>query len=173
MTPTGGAVPHAAPFTLRDGQVLSLGMPSSGLRTYVSFRGGLALPDVLGSVASDTMSGLGPEPVRAGQSIEIGCRTERLPHVDVAGVATPSAGPVELAVLPGPRMDWFSHPEQLAATEWSVSGRSDRKGIRLDGEPIERHRTGMTRSSRARAWSAERSRCPPTGSRCSSSTTTP
>ena len=135
----GRAVPHAAPFTLRDGQVLSLGMPSSGLRTYVSFRGGLALPGVLGSVASDTMSGLGPEPVRAGQTIEIGRRTEALPHVDVAAVAHPPAGPVELDVLPGPRMDWFAHPESLAATEWSVSGRSDRKGIRLDGEPIERH----------------------------------
>ncbi|WP_404390442.1 biotin-dependent carboxyltransferase family protein [Humibacillus xanthopallidus] len=135
----GRAVPHAAPFTLRDGQVLSLRMPSSGLRTYVSFRGGLALPGVLGSAASDTMSGLGPEPVRAGQTIEIGRRTEALPHVDVAGVAHPPTGPVELAVLPGPRMDWFACPERLAATEWSVSGRSDRKGIRLEGEPIERH----------------------------------
>ncbi len=135
----GRAVPHAAPFTLRDGQVLSLRMPSSGLRTYVSFRGGLALPGVLGSAASDTMSGLGPAPVRAGQTIEIGRRTEALPHVDVAGVVPPPAGPVELAVLPGPRMDWFAHPESLAETKWAVSGRSDRKGIRLEGEPIERH----------------------------------
>ena len=135
----GRAVPHAAPFTLRDQQVLSLGMPSCGLRTYVSFRGGLAVPSVLGSVASDTMSGLGPEPLRAGDSIEIGCRTERLPHVDVAAVRPPPRGPAELAVLPGPRMDWFADPASLAETEWAVSGRSDRKGIRLEGKPIERH----------------------------------
>jgi biotin-dependent carboxylase-like uncharacterized protein len=135
----GRPVPHAAPFPVRDGQVLALGMPSSGLRTYVSFRGGLALPEVLGSVASDTMSGLGPEPVRSGQILEIGCRTEGFPHVDVAAVPHPPRGMVELAVLPGPRKDWFARPEALAETAWSVSGRSDRKGIRLDGEPIERH----------------------------------
>ncbi|HET8987843.1 MAG TPA: biotin-dependent carboxyltransferase family protein [Humibacillus sp.] len=135
----GRAVPHAAPFTMRDGQVLSLGMPSSGLRTYVSFRGGLALPTVLGSVASDTMSGLGPDPVRAGQSLEIGCRTEGFPHVDVAAVPPPPGGSVELSVLPGPRHDWFARPESLAETQWAVSERSDRKGIRFEGDPIERH----------------------------------
>jgi biotin-dependent carboxylase-like uncharacterized protein len=135
----GRAVPYAAPFALRDQQVLTLRMPSCGLRTYVSFRGGLAVPSVLGSAAADTMSGLGPEPVRAGQSIEIGCRTERLPHVDVAAVRPPPCGPVELAVLPGPRMDWFADPTSLAETQWAVSARSDRTGIRLEGKPIERH----------------------------------
>ncbi|TQM65003.1 5-oxoprolinase subunit C family protein [Humibacillus xanthopallidus] len=135
----GRPVPHAAPFAIRDGQELALGMPSSGLRTYVSFRGGLAMPGVLGSLASDTMSGLGPEPLRAGQTLEIGRSTEGFPHVDVAAVPPPSGGPVELAVLPGPRRDWFARPEALAQTPWCVSGRSDRKGIRLDGDPIERH----------------------------------
>ncbi|AXG12579.1 biotin-dependent carboxyltransferase family protein [Intrasporangium calvum] len=130
---------HATPFTLRDGQVLSLRMPLSGLRTYVSFRGGLAVPTVLGSASTDTMSGLGPEPVRAGQVFGIGQRTEGLPHVDHAAVAPPPSGTVELAVLPGPRRDWFAEPERLAQAEWIVSGRSDRKGLRLDGEPIERH----------------------------------
>ena len=135
----GRVVPHAAPFPLRDGQVLALGMPSSGLRTYVSFRGGLALTGVLGSLASDTMSGLGPEPVCAGQILEIGLSTEGFPHVDVAAVPPPPRGAVELAVLPGPRRDWFARPASLAETQWSVSARSDRKGIRLEGEPIERH----------------------------------
>ncbi|MDC5697069.1 biotin-dependent carboxyltransferase family protein [Intrasporangium calvum] len=135
----GRAQAHATPFTLRDGQVLSLRMPLSGLRTYVSFRGGLAVPQVLGSSSTDTMSGLGPEPLRAGQRLEIGQRTEGLPHVDHAAVAPPAAGVVELAVLPGPRRDWFADPGRLAAAEWVVSGRSDRKGIRFEGEPIERH----------------------------------
>ena len=135
----GRPVPHAAPFTVRDGQQLALGMPSSGLRTYLSFRGGLAMPEVLGSLASDTMSGLGPEPVRAGQRIVIGRSTEGFPLVDIAPVAPPSGGTVELTVLPGPRRDWFATPGALAETPWCVSARSDRKGIRFDGEPIERH----------------------------------
>jgi biotin-dependent carboxylase-like uncharacterized protein len=135
----GQPQPHATPFTLRDGQVLSFRMPLSGLRTYVSFRGGLSVPDVLGSSSTDTMSGLGPEPLRAGQVLEIGQRTDGLPHVDHAAVAPPPSGTVELGVLPGPRRDWFGAPERLAEVEWSVSQRSDRKGIRFDGEPIERH----------------------------------
>jgi biotin-dependent carboxylase-like uncharacterized protein len=135
----GRAVPYATPFTLRDGQVLSLRMPPSGLRTYVSFRGGLDVHEVLGSRSFDTMSGLGPAPIQAGQVLEIGRRTNGLPHVDHAAVPPPTAGTVELAVLPGPRIGWFARPESLAESEWSVSGRSDRKGIRFEGKPIERH----------------------------------
>lgn len=135
----GRPVPYAAPFTVRDGQELCLRMPLSGLRTYVSFRGGLAVPEILGSRATDTMSGLGPEPLRQGQVLEVGAAWVDFPHVDLAPLPSPPSGPVELAVLPGPRQDWFARPQRLAECEWSVSGRSDRKGIRLDGEPIERH----------------------------------
>lgn len=135
----GRVVAYAAPFAMRDGQELCLRMPLSGLRTYVSFRGGLAVPEILGSRATDTMSGLGPEPLRSGQVLEVGAASGVFPHVDLAPVPAPPSGPVELAVLPGPRQDWFARPQSLAEREWSVSGRSDRKGIRLEGEPIERH----------------------------------
>lgn len=138
-TADGRPVPHAAPFTLRDGHVLTIGRPVSGLRTYLSFRGGLAVPQVLGSSSTDTMSGLGPAPVRAGQVLEIGQRTSGYPHVEVAPVAPPASGLVQLCVLPGPRLDWFASVETLTETTWSVSSRSDRKGIRLDGNPIQRH----------------------------------
>src|SRR5207247_44964 len=42
-------VPLNAPTTLRAGQVLRLGAPLSGLRTYVAVRGGIDVPAVLGS----------------------------------------------------------------------------------------------------------------------------
>lgn len=134
----GRPVPRAAPFQVRDGQELSLGMPVAGLRTYVSVRGGFAVPTVLGSASFDTMSGLGAEPVWAGQVLPVGTSTAHFPHVDVAGVPEPATGAVELDVLPGPRLDWFARPERLAQTTWAVSSRSDRKGIRLEGEPLER-----------------------------------
>jgi allophanate hydrolase subunit 2 len=46
--------------------------------------------------------------------------------------------------LRGPRDDWLADAEALAATEWTTSSRSDRVGIRLDGEPLQYHasRTG-------------------------------
>jgi allophanate hydrolase subunit 2 len=56
----------------------------------------------------------------------------------VAPVAPPASGPVRLSVLPGPRLEWFASPEDLAQTSWSVSARSDRKGVRLEGTPLER-----------------------------------
>ncbi len=134
----GRSVPYAAPFPLHDGEDLVLGMPLSGLRTYVSFRGGLALPPVLGSCSTDTMSGLGPDPVVAGTLLPVGVAVQGSPFLDVAPVPPPPTGTVELGVLPGPRREWFARPEDLAA-EWVVSEQSDRKGIRLVGNPIERH----------------------------------
>lgn len=134
----GRPVPRAAPLEVRDGQVLSLGMPAAGLRTYVSVRGGLVAPEVLGSRSYDTMSGLGPEPVREGQVLPIGTSTAHFPLVDAAPVTEPLAGTVDLDVLPGPRLDWFAAPERLARTPWTASSDSDRKGIRLEGKPLER-----------------------------------
>ena len=137
-TVDGRPVARATLVEVRDGQELSLGVPVAGLRTYVTVRGGLAAPAVLGSVSSDTMSGLGPEPLRAGQVLPVGNRTEGFPVVDAASVAEPATGTVTLDVLPGPRLAWFADPSRLARTTWSVSSRSDRKGIRLEGEPLER-----------------------------------
>lgn len=134
----GRPVPRAAPVQIRDGQELSLRMPSAGLRTYVCVRGGLAVPRVLGSASTDTMSGLGPEPVRAGQVLPVGTLTTRFPDVDVAAVPEPATGLVTLDVLPGPRLDWFADPALLSRTPWTVSTDSDRKGIRLEGHPLDR-----------------------------------
>ncbi|EWT03766.1 allophanate hydrolase, partial [Intrasporangium chromatireducens Q5-1] len=108
-------------------------------RTYLSVRGGLAVAPVLGSRSSDTMSGLGPAPLRAGDRLPVGDEVDSFPTVDVAPVPAPTAGTVELGVLPGPRRDWFADPQSLAETPWVVSELSDRKGIRLQGKPIERH----------------------------------
>lgn len=138
-TVAGRPVPCNAPFALSDGDELQLRMPPSGLRTYLSVRGGLAVDPVLGSRATDTMSGLGPAPAAAGDVLPVGDQKRSLPCVDVAAVAGPAAGPLTLGVLPGPRHEWFARPEAFAETEWAVSERSDRKGIRFDGSPVERH----------------------------------
>jgi biotin-dependent carboxylase-like uncharacterized protein len=131
--------PHAAPFSLPDGSSLSLGMPLTGLRTYLSVRGGLALPPVLGSRSTDTMAGLGPPPVKAGDRLPVGDAVAAFPGVDVAPVPCPEGGTVALEVLPGPRHAWFARAEALAETPWVVSELSDRRGIRLEGKAIERH----------------------------------
>ncbi|MBA2694635.1 MAG: biotin-dependent carboxyltransferase family protein [Actinobacteria bacterium] len=131
-------VPHAAPLHLDDGQVLRLGMPSAGLRTYVSVRGGLGVPTVLGSASTDTLSGLGPDPVRAGDVLSVADYLGEFPNVDVAPVELPFGGQVVLDVLPGPRLDWFADAAMLLEQTWQVSSDSNRVGVRLEGEPLAR-----------------------------------
>jgi biotin-dependent carboxylase-like uncharacterized protein len=135
-------VPFNAPATLRAGEVLRLGPPRSGLRTYVAVRGGVDVPKVLGSRSTDLLSGLGPEPLKAGQTLAIGCEFGPMPGVDLAPVADPVAGEVVVRVTPGPRRDWFTDAgwASLIGQTYAVSSNSNRIGVRLEGTPLERTR---------------------------------
>ena len=61
-------------------------------------------------------------------------------------------------MVPGPRDDWFIDPDVLVRTNWQVTNRSDRVGMRLIGMPLE-YRYGRTVSCPARAPPAARFRC--------------
>ncbi|HWD78965.1 MAG TPA: biotin-dependent carboxyltransferase family protein [Kribbella sp.] len=137
-------VPLNAPTLVRSGEVLRFGVPVSGLRTYVAVRGGIDVPPVLGSRSTDLLSGLGPAPLTAGQTLQVGSPVHPMPGVDQAPVRHPAAGQVELRVTPGPRRDWFTDAgwASLTSQVYEVSTNSNRVGIRLDGEPLERARTG-------------------------------
>lgn len=137
----GRAAPLNAPLSLRAGSVLSLGTPWAGLRSYVAVRGGIDVPAVLGSRSTDSLSGLGPAPLAAGDRLPVGVLAADEPVVDVAPVAPPPGQPV-LRVLPGPRHDWLvpSSWRLLTAAEWTVTAHSDRVGLRLSGPPLARAR---------------------------------
>lgn len=139
----GRAAPFDAPFPLARGRTLDLGVPPVGLRNYLAVRGGIDVPPVLGSRSTDTLSGLGPAPLRAGDLLPVGPPTGEEPVVDVAPVGSPSSRPV-LRVLPGPRRDWLDPAAWAALTsaEWAVTADSDRVGLRLSGPRLERARDG-------------------------------
>ncbi|MFW0773409.1 5-oxoprolinase/urea amidolyase family protein [Paenarthrobacter nitroguajacolicus] len=135
----------AAPFALLDGEVLTLGAPEAGFRNYVAIRGGVDVPEVLGSRSADTMSGIGPEPLVIKQVLAVGDATASTavgsPELQPD---FPGAGVTVLDVVPGPRADWF-HPEaldSLCSQEWLVTPQSNRVGMRLDGTPLKRTREG-------------------------------
>lgn len=136
--------PHAAPTVLRRGQELRLGPPASGLRTYLAVRGGIAVPPVLGSRATDLLAGLGPAVVATGDVLPVGEPVDPAPGVDLAPVPEPTAGELIATVLPGPRADWFGDAGWAALTgqAWTVTSESNRVGLRLDGAPLERLRAG-------------------------------
>ena len=139
-----GPFPHAAPTVLRAGQELRLGAPAGGLRSYLAVRGGIAVPPVLGSRSTDLLSGLGPAVLATGDVLPVGGADGAQPVVDVAPVADPPAGPVELPVLPGPRRDWFpdSAWRTLTGAEYTVTADSNRIGLRLAGPELTRAGVG-------------------------------
>jgi biotin-dependent carboxylase-like uncharacterized protein len=137
----GRAGPLDAPLTLHPGAQLSLGLPPVGLRSYLAVRGGVDVPEVLGSRSTDTLSGLGPAPLRAGDLLPVGSLAADQPVVDVAAVRHPSAAAV-VGVLPGPRRDWLAPAAWTALTsaEWTVTPDSNRVGLRLAGPRLPRER---------------------------------
>ena len=136
--------PHAGctPVTVRAGQVLELGMPTRGVRTYLALRGGVACELVLGSAATDLLSRLGPAPLRDGDTVELGRPAGPMPGVDHAAVA-PLPDEVVLRAVPGPRADWFTDDSltRLGRAAYEVTAASDRIGLRLEGPALTRGRT--------------------------------
>ena len=127
-----------APVYLARGDVLAIGVPATGLRTYVGFDGGVAVAAELGSRSTDVLSGIGPAPLRAGEVLPLGD-----PVGVPVGVAELGPRPVpeeiRVPVLLGPRDDWFDGAtRQLAAGRWRVSPESNRVGVRLAGPALRR-----------------------------------
>ena len=145
ITVTGadaGPVIDGVPFGINSirrvhaGGVISLSTPTSGMRTYLGVRGGISVTPVLGSRSYDTMSGLGPPPLRPGDVLPVGEPAAGFPEIDLAPVGPISAGPVELRLVRGPRDDWFHDPDALVHSDWVTSEHSDRVGVRLIGRAL-------------------------------------
>jgi len=154
-------VPMNTSIAVRAGETLKVGSARLGLRTYIAFTGGIEVPPVLGSAATDTLTGLGPAPLVRGQILSLAGREAgrsaagrepvaldsaagREPVArDSAAAPEPGARPL-LHVILGPRDDWFTADAitRLTTEPFTVTPASNRVGLRLDGPPLERARTG-------------------------------
>jgi biotin-dependent carboxylase-like uncharacterized protein len=157
-----------APFALLDGESLTLGAPSSGLRSYLAVRGGFDVPPVLGSRSSDSMSGVGPPPLVAGTRLPVaaveGVRPVGNPESSTLRLGSDYA---ELRVTLGPRDDWFTEQalQALCGQDWRATEQSNRIGVRLvpnagTGESLSRSREGELASEGAVAGALQ---VPPSG----------
>ncbi|MGH3497827.1 MAG: biotin-dependent carboxyltransferase family protein [Nocardioidaceae bacterium] len=131
-TVDGRGVVQGAAVRLATGQSLTIGAPVVGLRTYVGVRGGLAVPAVLGSRSTDTLAGIGPEPLREGDVLPVGSPGGPPSDAEAPDVIDPR-GPLVRVVL-GPRDDRFpaASVDGLLRQPWRVGVRSDRIGVRLE-----------------------------------------
>ena len=145
----GRKVPLAMPVLLRGGETLLVAPPYTGMRSYVAVRGGLVAETELGSAAHDQLSGLGPAPLGAGDTVATSLAPAmstnallsnplRVKRVAGRTVAT-------VRCVPGPREDWFDAEtlQRFYATEYTVTSASNRVGLRLQGDaPLRRAREG-------------------------------
>ncbi|MBM3864936.1 MAG: 5-oxoprolinase subunit PxpB [Verrucomicrobia bacterium] len=129
------------PVYLSAGARLRLGAARGGLRTYLACAGGFGLPEVLGGGGTDLRAGFGGSggrALRAGDWLPLrSMEPPRCParwHLDPRWRPTVEAA-VELRVLLGPAAaDLPSWTERA----FTVGARSDRMGLRLEGEAFAR-----------------------------------
>jgi KipI family sensor histidine kinase inhibitor len=133
-------VAHAWPA----GAELHLGWFAHGARAYLAIRGGIDVPPSVGSRSTDTLAGLGPAALRAGDVVAIAPEPATPIPVNDLVPWGPPPDVLEVALAPGPRTDRFAPsalPTVFEAT-WTVSAHADRVGIRLDGPELERTDAG-------------------------------
>jgi biotin-dependent carboxylase-like uncharacterized protein len=127
------------PVDVPAAATITMGVASAGLRAYIAVGGGVVVPPVLGSRSTDTLSGIGPAPIRDGDILPVGPPAGPPPGVDVAPYALP---PTEMTVRVwvGPRDNWFTPGavHTLCTSTYIVSTMTDRVAARLVGPPLTR-----------------------------------
>ncbi|WP_166999223.1 biotin-dependent carboxyltransferase family protein [Paramicrobacterium fandaimingii] len=141
ITVEGEQVDPNTPVRVREGQTLRVDAAAGGLRAYLGVRGGIESTPVLGSRSRDTLSGLGPEPLAAGDELAVGAVPDSpIPALEIAPWSPPTLERVEMPVVLGPRREWFEDAAVAAFfdTVWVLDAASDRVGARLVGDPVAR-----------------------------------
>ncbi len=121
------------------GSSLAVGAIAPGLRTYVSVRGGIDVPSVLGSRSfcqRGTFGGGFGRPLAAGDRLPVG---QMIGHEPASALwpeshRLPLRGPWEVRVIAGPQTGAFAGDalERLSATACRVTPDIDRMGLRLE-----------------------------------------
>ncbi len=127
---------------IKAGSTLSLGtINGAGARSYLSLRGGVQLPDYLGSKSTFTLGqfgGHGGRALRAGDVLHIPALTDRQAGAQLpAELCSALPNLREIRVIYGPHgaPEYFTpaYIETFFATDWEVHFNSSRTGVRLIG----------------------------------------
>lgn len=124
-------------LSLVAGDRLEIGVAAAGVYSYLSVAGGIDVEPVLGSRSTDTLSGLGPAVVSAGDVLPIG-GSEQTQAQESPGHTSAGELGWPVPVLPGPHLDRVGSGtyEVLVAASWRVAATTDRTAALLDGEAI-------------------------------------
>jgi antagonist of KipI len=127
------SAPMWQPVEVQPGDTVRCGPARNGARCYLSVRGGLDVPLVMGSASVHVMTGVGGRPLRRGDVLPIGDRAVRRPRKPALG-APAHNGIACLRATAGPQARWFG--DELYRSSYRVSEESNRMGIRLKGPAL-------------------------------------
>lgn len=154
LSPTinGAAAPLGRPLILRAGDTLSFGERRSGVRCYLAWHGGVALPEVLGSQSTYLRGGLGGfegRALRKGDVLPLNAplRADTLDTLDAElgqhSIYLPSTlanNPrTRLRIMRGPHTGLFTDEalQALFSSAYRIANESDRMGYRLQGPTLQ------------------------------------
>jgi biotin-dependent carboxylase-like uncharacterized protein len=124
--------------------VLKCGGMKTGARSYLAVQGGLDVPCVMGSTATDVrgqFGGFQGRRLKAGDLLPVrdgrGSRVRRLK----AGILEAFARHDIVRLTRGAQREWFGPEafEILFSCPYAISDQSDRTGLRLKGQPLRPH----------------------------------
>lgn len=142
LTLDGESCPMNTTLLVKAGSTLALGtIAGAGARSYLCVRGGLDVPDHLGSKSTFTLGqfgGHGGRALRAGDVLHLAQLTDRSAGQSIADDALEVLGEVrDMRVIYGPHAapEYFTeaYMETFFATDWEVHFNSSRTGVRLIG----------------------------------------
>jgi biotin-dependent carboxylase-like uncharacterized protein len=129
---------------LAEGDAVKFGVIRGGARFYLAVRGGIDVPEVLGSrstYAIGRLGGLHGRKLEAGDVVPVGEPTGLLPSIEEIPPAHRPAlgGPLELRIVWG-LYDHLLTEEgrrRLVEEEWRLTPVADRMGLRFEGPGVE------------------------------------
>jgi KipI family sensor histidine kinase inhibitor len=133
------------PHAIKNGGTIDLRGRMTSVRGYIAIAGGVDVPRILGSRATDVRAGLGGwhgRPLRAGDRLPTGPPQDgprpgnwrvAWPHREIPGRT------LELRFLPGMQAAWFQETARTRFREevYQLSPMTDRTGTRLEGPALE------------------------------------
>ena len=143
MMPTvnGSPIPMYAAVGVHAGDTLEMKNAKSGMRSYLAVSGGFDIEKAMGSLSTNLKCGIGGYEGRklmAGD--EIYCnRSSRLIGERACEAENFGSDRISVRVILGPQDDYFTDKgiATFLSSEYTVSDKSDRMGIRLTGDAVE------------------------------------
>ncbi len=140
----GAPVDMYSAVAVRAGEVLSLSASRNGCRAYLAVAGGFNLPAVMGSLSTNlkcTIGGYEGRKLALGDVIPLRSPKKNLPCMSMRKInfEEPDGYNAVLRVVMGPQDDYFEQDgiDTFLKEVYTVTGSSDRMGIKFEGMPIE------------------------------------